>query len=82
MPGKAPVEAVGGTVDTGPWPSEVDEIVEGNTYDRVIRLGDGSVTTAPVTVTRVENIVRKDGTATDGYVVAFSFDDPSLGGGT
>lgn len=81
MPGKAPVDAVGGTQDRGPWPDGVEEIVEGEQYDRPVELSDGSTQTVTVTVTRVDQIVREDGTETDGYAVAYQFDDPTLGGG-
>ncbi len=80
MPGKAPVEHVGGTQSNGPWPDGVEEIVEGGSYQRPVELADGSTQTVTVTVTRVEQIVRDDGTPTDGYVVAYQFDDPTVGG--
>lgn len=81
MVNKAPVEDVGGTQVEGPWPEGVEEIVEGNQYDRRVELSDGSVQTVNVTVTRVEQIVRSDGTETDGYIVRAEYDDPTLGGG-
>lgn len=70
MPGKAPVDAVGGTRDHGPWPEGVEEIVEGEQYDRPVQLDDGTVEVRTVTVTKVEQIVRADGSETDGYVVS------------
>lgn len=79
MAGQAPVEHVGGTQSDGPWPDGVEEIVEGNSYDRNVMLEDGTKQTVTVTVTRVEQIVRADGTETDGYVVSFSYDDPTGG---
>lgn len=80
-PGKAPVDAVGGTQSKGPWPEDVEEIVEGDTHERPVELSDGTVQTLPVTVKRVEQVVRADGTETDGYVVAIEFDDPTVDGG-
>lgn len=72
MPGKAPVDAVGGNRERGPWPKDVDEIVEGKQYDRPVQLDDGTVEVRTVTVKKVEQIVRPDGTETDGYIVSFT----------
>lgn len=74
MPGKAPVDRVGGTQSDGPWPDHVDEIVEGEQYEREVVLEDGTRATRTVTITRVQQIRRDDGTPTDGYVVSFTHD--------
>lgn len=76
MPGKAPVEKVGGTQADGPWPEGVSEVVEGEQYDRPVELADGSVQTLTVTVTEVRQIGD-----TDGYVVTYEHDDPTADGG-
>lgn len=78
---KAPVDAVGGTQDQGPWPESIDEIVAGEQYDRLVKLDDGSTTTVPVTVTEVRQIRLPDGTPTDGYTVTIQYDDPTTDGG-
>lgn len=70
MSEKAPVDAVGGTQEEGPWPADVDEIVEGNSYVRQLVV-DGQVVEREVTVTSIQQVHRADGTPTDGYVVAF-----------
>lgn len=80
-PNKAPVNAVGGTQSDGPWPSEVDEIVEGNSYTRSVRLSDGSVQDIQVTVTRIVRHGIREDSDEDGYSVAYQFTDPTLGGG-
>lgn len=67
MPGKVPVEKVGGTQDTGPWPSHVDEIVEGEQYDRPVHF-DGEDRTVTVTVT--EDRETSDGAR----IVSYQFD--------
>lgn len=79
--GKAPVERVGGTQEEGPWPSEVEEIAEGKAYNRPVRLADESVQEVEVTVTSVVQMQDQFGNGTDGYAVAFQFDDPTLDGG-
>lgn len=79
--GNAPVEHVGGVQDDGPWPEGVTEIAEGKAYNRPVVLADGTTTELTVTVTDVIQILREDGTETDGYVVSYQFDDPTLGGG-
>lgn len=79
MPGKAPVEAVGGSRDNGPWPKDVDEIVQGETYKRRVELDDGSVQEVQVTVTEVVEIPGEAGGA--GYAVTFQYDDPTTDGG-
>lgn len=71
MPGNAPVDAVGGAQTEGPWPEGVEEIVEGEAYRREVVNENGDVVEREVTVTKVEQIVRPDGTETDGYIVAF-----------
>lgn len=38
MPGKVPVDTVGGPQEEGPWPEKVDEIVEGETYSRPVEV--------------------------------------------
>lgn len=79
---KAPVEAVGGVQDEGPWPVDVDEIQSGQAYNRLVELSDGTVQEVQAAVTEIKQIVRQDGTPTDGYVVMFTYDDPTLDGGT
>lgn len=81
MPVKAPVDAVGGTQSDGPWPDHVDEVGEGEQYDRPVRLDDGSVQTVTVTVTNVQQLTDEQGNPTDGYAVSFEYDDPTAGGG-
>lgn len=75
---KVPVERVGGVQDAGPWPSDVTEIAEGKAYNRPVQLSDGTVQTLNVTVTAVNPILRADGTETDGYTVAYQYDDPTV----
>lgn len=79
-PNKAPVDAVGGPQEQGPWPADVDEIVEGNSYRRPVQLADGSVQELEVTVTRVERFGLREDAKEDGYSVAYTYDDPTLGG--
>lgn len=81
MPNKAPVEAVGGPKDRGPWPADVTEIAENKAYNRPVRLSDGTTQDLQVTVANIHQILREDGTETDGYAIAYQFDDPTLGGG-
>lgn len=78
MTQKAPVEKVGGQQDQGPWPSDVTEIAEGKAYNRPVELSDGTTQSLTVTVTNIQEIVRADGTPTDGYAVAYQYDDPTL----
>lgn len=79
MPNSAPVEHVGGTRDDGPWPADVEEITEGESYNRDIVLEDGSTAQVNVTVTRVQQIVRDDGTTTDGYAIVYTADNAPEG---
>lgn len=76
----APVEEVGGVKDDGPWPSEVEELAVDDRLQRPVQLGDGTVTELEVTVTDIQQFVRDDGTATDGYAVSYQYDDPNAGG--
>jgi len=78
-----PVEKVGGPRDRGPWPTDVEEIARGNTYDREVPVkkltehGDLEVVgreMRPVTVTQIQQLTRPDGTDTGGRVVAFQYD--------
>lgn len=80
MPGKAPVDAVGGTQEKGPWPADVEEIVEGNTYRRPVQLADGSVQELDVTVTGIVRHGLRADPDEDGYSVAIAYDDPTGGG--
>jgi hypothetical protein len=81
MPRDVPVEEVGGTQDRGPWPAEMEKIVEGKAYRRPVQLADGSVQEAKVTITGIDDILADDGTPTGGKTVSFQFDDPTLDGG-
>lgn len=81
MPGNAPVDHVGGNQERGPWPADVEEIVESKAYRRPVRLSDGSTQEREVTVTGVNDILDEDGNPTTGYVLTFQYDDPTLGGG-
>lgn len=83
---RAPVEDVGGTQKTGPWPSDVEEIAVDDRLKRPVGLTDPDTGEAftqelEVVITDVQQIVRDDGTETDGYVVSYQFDDPTLDGG-
>lgn len=78
---KAPVDDVGGRQDSGPWPSDVQEIAEGKVYNRPVQVGEGQLVDLDVTVKSVDPIIRDDGTETDGYVVSYEYDDPTAGGG-
>lgn len=81
MSNHAPVEHIGGTqTNNGPWPADVTEIAEGKAYNRPVTLSDGSTQNVSVTITSIEQILRDDGTPTDGYSVAFQYDDPTAGG--
>jgi len=80
MPGNAPVTAVGGTQDDGPWPSEIEQIAEDDRLHRPVTFQDGSRDTVQVDVTDVQQIRRVNGTETDGYVVGYQYEDPTLGG--
>jgi hypothetical protein len=81
MVGKALVERVGGTQENGPWPEEIEEIVEGKAYRRPVTATDGSEQELKVNVTGVNDILDSDGQPTGGQVVAYQFDDPTLDGG-
>lgn len=78
---KAPVDAVGGTQEVGPWPSEVEEIVQGETYRREVVDSDGNRRELDVEVTEVSDVTDDAGDPTGGKVVARQFDDPTLDGG-
>lgn len=78
---KAPVDAVGGTQEGGPWPDGVDEIVEGNSYRRPVQLADGTTQELQVTVTKVIRHGFREDSEADGYSVSYQFDDPTTGGG-
>lgn len=84
MPGKAPVDAVGGTQSGGPWPEGVTEIVEGDSYKRPVVLDDGSVQDLTVTITQVVRHGFRENPEEDGYSVSFTYTDPTLeqNGGT
>lgn len=80
MPGKAPVERVGGTQESGPWPEAVEEIVAGKAYRRPVTLSDGTTQEVQVDVTGVGDILADDGTPTGGATVTYQFEDPTGGG--
>lgn len=80
MPGKAPVDAVGGTQADGPWPKDVEEIVEGNSYRRPVELADGTIQEVQVTVTQVVRHGLRADPDEDGYSVSYTYDDPTQGG--
>lgn len=63
---QAPVDHVGGTQESGPWPEGVDEIVEGEQYDRIVTAEDGTEEVRTVTVTDVIQVAD-----TDGYVITY-----------
>jgi hypothetical protein len=67
-----PVEDVGGTQSGGRWPVDKDEISVGDTVTRPVRLDDGTEEDLEVTITGITQIVRDDGTETDGYSIAFT----------
>lgn len=75
MPGKAPVDKVGGSQENGPWPAEVEEIIEDKAYRRPVTVSDGSIREVEVLVTNIREV--PDG----GRAVAYQFDDPTAGGG-
>lgn len=72
MPGNAPVDAVGGTRDEGPWPEDVEEIVEGDAYRREVTDTDGNAVEREVTIQEVREVTLPDGTPTGGYIVRFT----------
>ena len=74
----APVEQIGGPQSQGPWPDDLQEIATGEAYQRPVELSDGTLQQIPVTVTSIEQIIRRDGTETDGYIVTQHYDDPSI----
>lgn len=76
----APVEAVGESKERGVWPSEVSEIARDERLTRPVELSDGTVSDQDVVVTDIQQILRDDGTETDGYAVSYQFEDPTLGG--
>jgi hypothetical protein len=78
---QAPVEDVGGPQSEGPWPSDVEAVAEGDQPKRPVRLNDDSTQEVTVTVTAVNQLTRDDGEETDGYAVAYQYDDPTLDGG-
>lgn len=65
----APVEAVGGTMESGPWPVDIDEIQVGETYERRVSGGQ----TKQVEITAIRQIVDAQGNETDGYVVSYTY---------
>lgn len=83
MPGRAPVDAVGGTQDDGPWPEGISEIVEGETYNRPVEVAPGDVRDLDVTVVEIVETVDDYGNHDGGYAVAIQYDDPTTeNGGT
>lgn len=80
MPGKAPVNDVGGRQDSGPWPSDVEEIVEGKAYRRPVRLADGTTQEVQATVTSIQQVTDSAGDPTTGYAVSYVYDDPTTDG--
>lgn len=73
MTRKAPVEKVGGTQTNGPWPDEVDEIIEGKAYRRPVQV-DNQVVEREVTVTTIRDVMDDSGNPSGGKIVAFQFD--------
>ena len=69
---KAPVESVGGNQDSGPWPKELEEIAVDDRLKRPFE-EDGEVVEREVVIEGIDQIVRPDGTETDGYVVRSRF---------
>jgi hypothetical protein len=67
MPGKAHVEKVGGTRERGPWPTDVEEVVAGEAYNRLV---DG--------VEKTVEVVDVESEEGEGHAVAFHHD----GGGS
>lgn len=72
-----PVEHVGGG-GNGTWPSGIEELAVDDRLTVPRELADGSEQEVEVTITSLEQIIRPDGTETDGYVVAEQFNDPTL----
>jgi len=70
---RAPVDDVGGTQDTGPWPTNLEEIAVDDRLQRPVRLEDGTTEVREIVITDVQQIIRDDGTPTDGYVVAHQY---------
>lgn len=79
MPGNAPVEKVGGTQENGPWPEAVEEITEGEAYNRPVPVEGGGTTTVKATVKHIIQLTDEQGNPTDGYAVVMEY--PSPGGG-
>lgn len=76
----APVDQVGGTQNRGPWSKDLEDIAVDDRLTRPVGLDDGSVQDVEVTITDIQQILRDDGTETDGYAVSYQFDDPTNGG--
>jgi hypothetical protein len=69
----APVEQVGGTKETGPWPEEVAEIARDDRLRRPLPNGNGEVEEREVIVKNIQQIVDSQGIETDGYAVAMQY---------
>lgn len=74
----APVDDVGGTQDVGPWPDSIEEIAVDDRLQRPVTLEDGTVEEREVVVTDLQQMIRDDGTETDGYTVAYQVSDPTI----
>jgi hypothetical protein len=77
---KAPVDAVGGTQEAGPWPEHVDAIEEGGQYDREVELPDGSTEVRTVTVHEVNKLTPDRPDEEAGYAVRWTYDNTTGGG--
>lgn len=65
-------------IETPPWPDDVSELVAGNTYEKEIRLDDGSRTKVEATV---KQVIEGEGTRLpEGAKVVVS-EQASSGGG-
>jgi len=80
MPDKVPVDRVQGPGT--PWPDSVDEVVQGEQYDREVQLADGTVTTATVTVKNIQAVTGPNGEDTGAVALTYEFADPTLDGGS
>lgn len=67
----APVDAVGGPQDRGPWPDSIEEIAVDDRLTRPVTLEDGTTEDREVVVKDLHQIVRDDGSETDGFAVTY-----------
>lgn len=75
MPGKAPVDKIGGTQAQGPWPEDVEEVAVDERLKRPVNLGNDRVEELEVLVQDIVELER------GGHAVSYQFDNPNSDGG-